>query len=128
MVLHHTTTLSSSSKGFLLFLVLAVQRASGQYYETDVASVTGTADGGGEFTFNCAEGAYVSSVKVASDVVGFTGFELSCSDREVSEIFGACFFCNTFSHKLDCTGGWTQLSTYPNLDDNVYPAEAYFFC
>lgn len=78
--------------------------------------------------FDCVEGAYVSNVKAAKDVGGFTWFELTCSDGEVSDIFGACLFCDSISHKLDCTGGWTQMSTTPNLNDDVYPAEASFFC
>ena len=127
MLLHHTAILPSPWMGFLWLLALTGRRASAQYCVTDEASLTGTSDFGSEFKFRCVEGAYVSSVQVAKDVGGLTGLQLTCSDGEDSEVFGSCVACDILSHKVDCSGGWTGLSTVPDLD-NTYPAEATFFC
>ncbi|CBJ27589.1 hypothetical protein Esi_0075_0080 [Ectocarpus siliculosus] len=113
-------------KGFLWLLVLTVQCVSSQYCQTDVVSLTGT-EFGNEYTFECVEGAYVSEVTLSSETNGFTGFILTCSDGEVSEIFGYCFYRDTLFVKVYCTGGWTQLSTTPSLDTDS-PANASFFC
>ncbi|CAM9804293.1 unnamed protein product, partial [Ectocarpus fasciculatus] len=125
MFLRAATVLGLPFKGFLWFLVFTVQRASSQYCQTDVMPLTGT-EFGSEFTFECVEGAYVSEVTLSSETDGFTGFILTCSDGEVSEVYGYCF-CGTLFVKVDCAGGWTQLSTTPSLDTDS-PANASFFC
>lgn len=124
MVVRATKTSGSSFGGFLRLLVLTAIWVSGQDCQTETASVTGTEYGGAN-TFDCAESAYVSEVHVNKEAGGLIGFILWCSDGE-SKIFGVCLNCDL---NVDCTGGLTEMSVTPSLDeDDEYPANANFFC
>lgn len=115
------------SRASFCLLVLTVQCSLGQYCQTDVLSLTRT-EFGNDYTFECAEGAYVNEVTVSSGTDGFTGLILTCSDGEVSELFGFCSYCDTFFLTVDFTGGWTQLSATLSLDDGETSSKASFFC
>lgn len=127
MALRPANTYGSSFARFLWLLVLTVTWVSGQDCQTETASVTGTELGDAN-TFDCAEGAYVSELHVSMDTVGFVAFILWCSDGE-SKVFGICFGCGDYYHNVDCTGGLTDMSVTPSLDeDDQYPANANLFC
>lgn len=116
-------------KGLLQLVMLSTLRASAQVCETEVASLTGT-EFGSEFTFDCADDAYISRIDVAgtSDSEGFIGFTATCSDNVESEVFGVFLFQDSIYQAVDCTGGLTEMYTTPGVDDNEYPAHGHFFC
>ncbi|CAN0158763.1 unnamed protein product [Ectocarpus sp. 12 AP-2014] len=124
MSLRAATTPGPTFKGFLWLLVLTAQCSLGQYCQTDFLSFTGT-EIGNDYTFECAEGAYVSEATVSSRTDGFTGHILTCSDGEVSDVFGFRSCCDTLFITVNI---WGQLSATLSLVNNETPSKASCFC
>ncbi|CAM9511648.1 unnamed protein product, partial [Ectocarpus sp. 4 AP-2014] len=124
MSLRAATTPGSTLQGVLWLLVLSAQCSLGQYCQTDFLSFTGT-EVGNDYTFECAEGAYVSEATVSSGTDDFTGLILTCSDGEVSDVFGFYSYCDTFFISVNF---WGQLSATLGLVNNETPPKASFFC
>lgn len=124
MSLRAATTPGPTFKGVLWLLVLTAQCSLGQYCQTDFLSFTGT-EIGNDYTFECAEGAYVSEATVSSGTDGFTGLILTCSDGEVSDVFG---FVPTATRSSLTVDFWGQLSATLSLVNNETPSKASFFC